>query len=103
MSAEPLTVPPPSDGVTARWTATSVVPARCTDTDLLRGLGYSQSTFYRLKAAGKFTFLELQPAIATTTQYSGHLITKWLRGELRPPAAPRPFLSAVRRRRGRTP
>ena len=102
MSAEPLTVPPTSAGVTERWTAASLVPARCTDTDLLCGLGYSHSTFYRLKAAGKFTFLELHPAITSTTQYSGHLITKWLRGELRQPAAPRPFLSAVRRR-GRTP
>lgn len=103
MSGEPLVRPPPSEGVIARWTATSLVPARCTDTELARGLGYSLSSFYRLKAQGKFTFLELQPAIASTTQYSGHLITKWLRGELRPPAAPRPFLSAVRRRRGRTP
>lgn len=87
--------------IPARWTATSEIPARCTDADLYRGLGYARATFYRMKARGAFQFLEIQPPIlGAPTQYSGHLIAKWLRGDVRQ-GQPRQFFAAARKRAAR--
>jgi hypothetical protein len=84
-----------------RWTAMSPIPATCTDAELYRGLGLSRSTFYRLKASGAFTFLELKPAlVGAHTQYSGHLIAKWLRGDLEA-GKPRTFFNTAARRASR--
>jgi hypothetical protein len=105
MAIEAVAGPPAEPPSPGRWTATSVIPANCTDTELAHGLGYSLTKFYRLKGQGAFAFLELKPPVAgTNTQYSGHLITKWLRGELEAGKARSFFMTARResmRGRGR--
>jgi hypothetical protein len=82
-----------------RWTTASVIPSTCTDSELYRGLGFSRSRFYVLKKRGAFDFLKAQPQIAgAATQYSGHRISKWLRGELVVPGQARQFFVASARR-----
>lgn len=85
----------PGQPAHARWTAESAIPARCTDTELYHGLGYSRPTFYRLKALGGFKFLEVDPQLpGGATVYSGRLIQKWLRGDRA--GQPRQFFAGAR-------
>lgn len=94
------------------WTTASIIPARCTDAELLQGLGLSHSTFYRLKSRGTFRALEIEMPGANT-QYSGAQILRWLAGErvvIEAPSSGRSFFGkksaqvlAMPARRGRRP
>ncbi len=103
---------PGADRARGAWTTASIIPARCTDSELLHGLGFSHATFYRLKAKGTFRALEIAMPGANT-QYSGALILRWLAGEKNPTVASssaRPYFGkksaqvlAMPARRGRRP
>ncbi len=72
------------------------IPVTLRDRDLMPIVRMKHSKFYTRKAAGDFRFLEVTPQLPNShTLYSGHLVTKWLRGELRQdipaPAAPSRF------------
>lgn len=72
------------------------IPLTLCDRDLMTIIGRGATAFYKRKARGEFAFLELRPQLSdSNTIYSGHLVTKWLRGEL---VAPRFFGRATSER-----
>ncbi len=66
-----------------RWPVDEPLPAVLHDRDLMRVLGIKHSRFYARKKTGEFEFLQLRPQPKDGgTLYSGHLVTRWTRGEL---------------------
>lgn len=68
-----------------RWPLDKPFPVTLIDADLMAVLGRGHSSFYKLKAAGAFKFLEVRPQVPGATLYSGRLVERWVRGEFEEP------------------
>jgi hypothetical protein len=100
MSAEPQTTTP---AAREPWPLDRPVPAIVFDADLMAIIGLKHSQYCVKKAAGEFRFLEMRPQLSGNTQYSGLLITRWLRAELPEAGQVRAFFGKAKDRRGRRP
>jgi len=80
-----------------RGAAGETLPATLSDQELAGRLGLGLTQFYKRKAIGHFTFLELVPQLPNSnTRYSGVLVGRWLRGEDPRPATARSFFNGAR-------
>jgi hypothetical protein len=70
------------------------LPLRVSDGLLQQIVGLGHSAYAKHKRRGAFRFLELHPAVpGSKAPYSGYLVQKWLRGELKEAGAARRFFS----------
>lgn len=67
-----------------RWAVGDPLPLVLRDVDLIGVLNISSSLFYKRKALREYAFLELatlNTSGASSTEYSGDLVRRWLAGE----------------------
>jgi hypothetical protein len=69
------------DGV-GYWPLSEPFPALLTTTQLRRVLGIGRAYFFRLKAQGRFSPLEVLPRLVNGTRYSGELVRRYVSGDL---------------------
>lgn len=90
----------------SRFTVGSEIPVVCTDRLLMDILGIGHTAYCRRKKAGEFTPLLLKSPDGTVrvgaTEYSGLLITRWLRGDLPAATHVRAFFKSINRGRRRS-
>lgn len=63
------------------WPIGRAFPKLLTDGDLMLVFGLGHSRYALLKKQGRFRSLEVHPAMAGRTRYSGHLVEQYVRGE----------------------
>jgi hypothetical protein len=65
----------------APWTVDEPLPLVLRDKDLMRVLNLAPSSFYKLKAKGKFKVLEVKRGLTGGTRYSTKLVQRYVDGD----------------------